>query len=191
MKAAVDLGVKHVVIASSIAAYGFLYAPTFWMPDYLPLDKGHPCRPQDPYGLSKLMGERVADSFAAAHEMTVSSLRLPGVNFDLSYQNFPERWKNPANRLGGFWSYVDARDAAAACRLALETNFRGHEVFNAGAPTSTMKEPTEELVQRFLPDLKNTKKGLRENWSGLDSSKAERTLGFKAEHVWQRYVDVM
>lgn len=44
IKVASDLEVAHVVIASSVATYGFLYAYRFWPPDYLPLDEGHPCR---------------------------------------------------------------------------------------------------------------------------------------------------
>lgn len=188
LKAAADLGVGHVVIASSIAAFGFLYAARIWPPDYLPLDEHHPCQPQDPYGLSKLLGEKVADSFAASHAICILSLRFPGVNFDLSYANFPERWKDPGARLGGFWSYIDARDAATACRLALEVDLAGHRVLNVATSTSTMKEPTDELIQKYIPGVKKAKKGLGGNWSGMDSSAAETLLGFKAKHTWEKYL---
>lgn len=188
LKAAADLGVGHVVIASSIAAFGFLYAARIWPPDYLPLDEHHPCQPQDPYGLSKLLGEKVADSFAASHAICILSLRFPGVNFDLSYANFPERWKDPGARLGGFWSYIDARDAATACRLALEVDLAGHRVLNVATSTSTMKEPTDELIQKYIPGVKKAKKGLTGNWSGMDSSAAETLLGFKAKHTWEKYL---
>lgn len=188
LKAAADLGVKRVVIASSIAAFGFLYAPRIWPPDYLPLDEHHPCQPQDPYGLSKLLGEKVADGFAAFHAICILSLRFPGVSFDLSYANFPERWKDPGARLGGFWSYIDARDAAAACRSALEAELAGHRVLNVAASTSTMKEPTDELIQKYIPGVKKAKKGLTGNWSGMDSSAAETLLGFKAKHTWEKYL---
>jgi nucleoside-diphosphate-sugar epimerase len=139
LRAAADLGVKKVVIASSTAAFGFIYAKNLWAPDYLPLDESHPSKPQDSYGLSKVVGEQIADSIVTAHEvMTISSLRFPGVNFDLSYASFRERWLNPQTRASGLWSYIDARDAAIACRLALEVNFRGHEVFIASAPNNCM-----------------------------------------------------
>lgn len=188
LKAAADLGVKRVVIASSIAAFGFLYAPRIWPPDYLPLDEHHPCQPQDPYGLSKLLGEKVADGFVASHAISILSLRFPGVNFDLSYRSFADRWKEPKARLGGFWSYIDARDAAAACRLALEANLTGHVVLNVAAPTSTMRGPTDELIQKYIPGVKKAKKGLTGNWSGMDSSAAETLLGFKAKHTWEKYL---
>jgi len=189
LKAAADLDIKHVVIASSVAAFGFLYAPRIWTPAYLPLDEDHPCKPQDPYGLSKLLGEKVADGLAASHGMSILSLRFPGVNFDLSYGTFPERWKEPGARLGGFWSYIDARDAATACRLALETTIEGHTVLNVAAPASTMREPTDELIRRFVPGVRK-KRELTGNWSGMDSTKAEALLGFRAKHSLEKYLTV-
>lgn len=187
-KAVCDLGVPKVVVASSTAAFGFLYAPCFWPPDYLPLDENHPCKPQDPYGLSKVVGEKIADSFATTHQIKIASLRFPGVNFDLSYESFAERWQDPVFRLGRFWSYIDARDAATACRLALEANFIGHEIFVVAAPTSTMDRPTDDLIREHLPGVRKNKEGLKGNWSGVDSSKAEKILGFKAQHVWKNYI---
>lgn len=191
LKAASDLGVRRVVLASSVAAYGFTYAPRLWPPEYLPLDERHPCKPQDPYGLSKVVGEQTANSFAEQGNMAISSLRLAGINFDLSYETFPERWQDPGGRrVGGFWSYVDARDASVACRLALEATFTGHKAFNVAAPTSSMREPTHELVRRYVPGAPRVKEGLSGNWSGVDSTKARSVLGFKAEHVWERYIPV-
>ncbi len=188
LKVASGLRVKKVIVASSTAAFGFLYAQGPWLPDYLPLDENHPCKPQDPYGLSKLVGEKIADSFAAASETAIGSLRFPGVNFDLSYQSFAERWQDPTVRLGRFWSYIDARDAATACRLGVEASFQGHEVLIVAAPTSTMSQPTDDLIRQYLPGVKKAKEGLKGNWSGVDSSKAQKLLGFKAQHVWENYL---
>jgi nucleoside-diphosphate-sugar epimerase len=189
LKAASDLGIKKVVIASSTAAFGFIYALKPFLPDYLPVDEEHPSKPQDSYALSKVVGEQIADSFAAVNEtMTISSLRFPGVNFDLSYELIRERWKDPKGRASGFWAYIDARDAAAACRLALETEFTGHEVIIVAAPRSSMKEPTKELIEKHLSPLIKTKPGLTGNWSGVDSSKAQQFLGFEAKQHWENYL---
>jgi nucleoside-diphosphate-sugar epimerase len=189
LRAAADLGVKKVVIASSTAAFGFIYAKKLWAPDYLPLDEGHPSTPQDSYGLSKVLGEQIADSIATVHkEMTISSLRFPGVNFDLSYESFRERWRNPATRANGFWTYIDARDAAMTCRLALKAAFLGHEVFIVSAPNNCMTQPTPELVKKYLPKGARIKKVSGTHWSCADSAKARRLLGFKPNHVWQDYL---
>jgi nucleoside-diphosphate-sugar epimerase len=189
LRAAADMGVKRVVMASSTAAFGFIYATKLWAPEYLPLDEHHPSTPQDSYGLSKVLGERIADSIVSLYpEMTLSSLRFPGVNFDLSYESFRERWRNPRSRTSGFWTYIDARDAAVTCRLALEAKFHGHEVFIASAPLNCMIQPTLRLVKQFLPKSVKIRKVSGTHWSCVDSAKARRVLKFKPEHVWQNYL---
>jgi nucleoside-diphosphate-sugar epimerase len=191
LRAAADMGVKRVVMASSTAAFGFIYATKLWAPEYLPLDEHHPSTPQDSYGLSKVLGERIADSIVSLYpEMTLSSLRFPGVNFDLSYESFRERWRNPRSRTSGFWTYIDARDAAVTCRLALEAKFHGHEVFIASAPLNCMIQPTLRLVKQFLPKSVKIRKVSGTHWSCVDSAKARRVLKFKPEHVWQNYLKV-
>ncbi len=189
LRAAADLGVKRVVVASSTAAFGFIYAKYLWAPQYLPLDENHPSKPQDSYGLSKVVGERIADSIVAVNKaMTISSMRFPGINFDLSYESFRDRWSNPASRTSGFWTYIDARDAAMTCRLALEAKFKGHEVFIASAPLNCMVQPTLELVKRYLPKGAKIRKVKGTHWSCVDSAKARRMLGFKPKHLWQDYL---
>jgi nucleoside-diphosphate-sugar epimerase len=190
MRAAADSGVTKIVVASSTAAFGFIYAKELWPPDYLPLDENHPSRPQDSYGLSKVLGEQIADSIVSVHkELTISSLRFPGVNFDLSYESFRERWRNPQTRAHGFWTYIDARDAATACRLALTANFRGHQAFIVSAPNSCMIQPTAELIKSYLPKGAKIRRTRGIHWSCVDSTKAARILGFKAQHLWQNYVE--
>jgi len=188
LKVAADRKIGKLVIASSIAAYGFLYARKMSEPKYLPLDEAHPCQPTDSYGLSKVVGETIADSFAAQTRASISSLRFPGINFDPEFKLIKERFSDPRYRLPGFWTYIDARDAAEACRLALEAAPPGHTIFNVAAPTSNMREPTDELLKRYLPTVKKREGRLVGNWSGMDSSKAERMLGFRAQHVWERYI---
>jgi nucleoside-diphosphate-sugar epimerase len=188
LKAASDLGVRHAVLASSIAAYGLIYARHLEPPEYLPLDEAYPCAPQDPYGLSKVVGEEIADSFARLGPTSIASLRFPGVIFDLTYQSIPDRWRDPSVRRGGFWTYVDARDAARACRLAVEADLGGHEVFNVAAPTSLMREPTTELLRRYGLEPRRLVEGLTGNWSAMNSAKAARVLGYRAEHQWQQYL---
>jgi nucleoside-diphosphate-sugar epimerase len=190
LRAAADLKVKKVVVASSTAAFGFIYAKRLWAPKYLPLDEDHPSTPQDSYGLSKVLGEQIADSIVSINEdMTVSSLRFSGVNFDLLYESFRERWRNPPARTSGFWTYIDARDAAMTCRLAVEARFKGHEVFIASAPKNCMIQPTLELVKKYLPKGAKVKKVAGTHWSCVDSSKARRMLGFKPQHLWQDYLE--
>ena len=187
LKAAADMGVRRAAMASSVAAYGFLYAPSMWPPDYLPLDEDHPCQPRDPYALSKVFGEQLADSFVSLGGISVASLRLSGVNFDPGFASLPRRWADPGAQLGTFWSYVDARDAALACRLAVEADFSGHRVVNIAAPTSRYLQPTAELVRAHLPGTR-IREGMTGHWGGLDTARAKELLGFEARHLWRDYI---
>jgi nucleoside-diphosphate-sugar epimerase len=191
LKAAGDLGVKKVVMASSTAAFGFIYALQRIVPEYLPLDEKHSSRPQDSYGLSKLVGEQIADSVALLHaDTTISSLRLPGVVFDFSYESVRERWNDPGARARTSWAYIDGRDAATACRLAIEAEFAGHEVMIVAAPASSMREPTSELVEKYLGRTIPVKTAQAGNWSGVSSAKAEKILGFKARYGWENCLQI-
>jgi nucleoside-diphosphate-sugar epimerase len=186
LRAAADCAVGSIVLASSTAAYGYIYGAEEAAPDYLPVDEVHPCRPTDPYGLSKVVGERIADSFAADRELQITSLRFPGINFDPGFRQMKQRMGDPGARRSGFWAYIDVRDAAAACRLALEADLgAGHRVFNVAAPTTSMREPTEALVRRHFPGVTDLRPKPDACWSGIDSSRAERELRFLARYRWE------
>jgi hypothetical protein len=51
-----------------------------------------------------------------------------------------------------------------------------------------MNRPTDDLIREHLPGVRKNREGLKGNWSGVDSSKAEKVLGFKAQHVWKNYI---
>ena len=108
----------------------FTIRPRNSLPDYLPVDEIHPLRPQDPYGLTKLLGEQLCDALSQRSGMAVASLRFSGIYTEAHRAMLLERKKNPLARgTGALWSYIDARDAARACRLALEADFSGHQSF--------------------------------------------------------------
>jgi nucleoside-diphosphate-sugar epimerase len=182
---AAAVGVKKIVCGSSLAVYGFYYPSAPVAPDYVPIDEGYPRRPHDPYGLSKLVGEAMCDAFSRKTPLKIASLRFSGIYAPENARVLAERRKNPVIRgAGALWSYVDVRDAAAACRLALAADFSGHEAFNICAPATIMAEPTAELVRRFWPQAKNIDARLEGNRSGYATAKAERVLSFKARHLF-------
>ena len=180
--AAFAAGVKKLVMGSSLTIYGFYY-PTRWTaPEYLPVDEEHPLRPQDPYSVSKLVVEGACDAFARKSDMQIASLRFAGICADFTHQSLRERRKDPLRWSGPLWTYIDARDAALACRLALEANFAGHEAFNICSPNTIMEKPTAELVREYLPNAK-LRTNSAANWAGYDSGKANRMLGFSAIYL--------
>jgi len=182
--ASLEAGVKKIVTGSSLAVYGLYYPSCPNVPDYLPIDEDHPLVPQDPYGITKLVGEKLCDSVARKRKIQIASLRFAGIATEDQYPILLERQKDPLCRgTGALWSYIDVRDAAIACRLAVERDFPWHEAFNICAPKTMMNKPTAELVERYLPQVKLIKAGLKDNWCGYDASKAESLLGFRAAHL--------
>jgi UDP-glucose 4-epimerase len=69
MVAALRAGVRRLAYASTWEVYG--------EPEYEPIDERHPCRPDHPYNITKLAGERIALSIGHLRDgISVSALRL-------------------------------------------------------------------------------------------------------------------
>ncbi len=62
-----DAGVKKFVFSSSCATYG--------IPDVLPIAEEHPQNPINPYGESKLFGEKILESYDRAYDLRYACLR--------------------------------------------------------------------------------------------------------------------
>lgn len=181
LAAAEACGIRRIVCGSSLAVYGLYYPTTPQLPDYLPMDEEHPRRPQDPYGLTKLVGEQLCDAMALRTGKQVSSLRFAGIYTEAHRSMLLERKKDPLIRgTGALWSYVDARDAARACRLALEANFAGHQAFNICARATLMEAPTRDLIATYLPGVPELRSGLAGTSSGYSVAKAKEVLAFES-----------
>ena len=136
-------GVRHVVFSSSAAVYG--------TPEHVPIDEGHPLRPESPYGESKALVERMLPWFERAHGTTSVSLRYfnaagaasdsrIGEDFSLTTNLVPLVMKAALGRSGPLQvfgtdyptrdgtcvrDYVHVEDLADAHVLALEHLQRG------------------------------------------------------------------
>ena len=151
-------------------------------PEYLPVDENHPLRPQDPYGLSKLVGEKLCEAASLNDDMQIASLRFSGIYTEEHRGLLMERRKNPIIRgTGALWSYIDVRDAARACRLALEANFSGHQTFNLCAPDTIMDTANCRARRKVSAAGASPCAKPDGRWSGYDIAKAEKILGFRAK----------
>jgi nucleoside-diphosphate-sugar epimerase len=177
LHAAATLGIRRVCLASSINATGaaFSRCPRY---DYFPLDERHPTYNEDPYSLSKWVGEQQGDSFARRYEdMTIASLRFHMVVPSRSDAMERGRARNEmmAKHL---WGYTTLEASARACLQSLEAAFSGHEAFYIVAPDTMSDRPTPELVEEFYSTV-----ALRRPLSGsqgfYDCGKAERLLGWR------------
>jgi nucleoside-diphosphate-sugar epimerase len=190
LEAAVILGIKKVVLASSISALGTVNMVQHFNPRQIPINEKHPLLSQDAYGLSKLIGEELADGFVRrVPDMSLVSLRFTMTVDDDVRERFIKHYRLPDNQSkvlhGVFWTYVDLRDAARSCRLAVEYDKPGHEAFYIAAPNILLDAPVEELLSQYYPGDYPVAEHVRGSASPIDCSKAERFLGWKAKYNWE------
>ena len=67
LDACVDHGVKHFVFSSSAATFG--------EPQYTPIDEAHPQQPINPYGTTKLIGEKLLADYERAYGLKYCAFR--------------------------------------------------------------------------------------------------------------------
>lgn len=174
-EAARKLGIKKVISTSSEAAYGFFFKIRDLLPLYLPLDEKHPLRPQDCYGLSKKVGEEIAQSYADAYGMTTSIIRPPWIASPEDHEihrGFKAGTAFPHGTFSTF-AWVDVRDLAKAYRIVLERG-TGYEIYNVCADDSTANESLSTLLPKINPLLPKIVGG----WgSGLSNEKI-KALGW-------------
>src|SRR5262249_11791377 len=128
--AAARLGLRRVVWASSETTLGIPFGvgrseersleadgPP---PRYAPVDEDHYPVATTTYALSKVASETIADEIAKWSGIPFIALRFSNIMLLDHYAEFPSVWSDPQVRKWNLWGYVDARDVAAACRLALE-----------------------------------------------------------------------
>lgn len=187
LQAACVLGVNKVVLAGSESALGFPFMFRRFSPQYLPIDEAHPLLAQDAYGLSKIVLEELGRGFVRRNpQMSVISLRFSYILQPEDYAaELEAAWADEKRNDFNLWAYVDARDVAEACRLALEYPQPGFEAFYIAAPDTLMRQPTLELVERYYPGVQRVAEGFGGRMSPLDCSRAEKLLGFKAQYTWE------
>ena len=184
LEAAAGLGIKKVVIASSECSYGIASAKSGLAPKYLPLDENHPQLPEDSYGTGKVIGEQLADSFNRRTGMQVVSLRLGNIINKEKYTEFPGFIHNSAKRKNLIWNYIDARDVASACRLAVEKTGLGSIKLNIAADDTSMDISSMELIKAEYPDVEI--RGEISGFQTLYSNKlAKEILGWEPVHFWR------
>ena len=187
VEAAMKLGIRKVVIASSETTYGVCFAEGDKDYHSFPLEEDYDVDPMDSYGLSKVVNEKTARAFAMRFSADVYALRIGNVIEPHEYDRFPAFVADPPSRKRNAWSYIDARDLAQIVHLCLEKDGLGFQVFNAVNDTITADEPTETFLKRWCPNVPVTRP-MGEWEAPLSNRKAREVLGFREEHDWRQYV---
>ncbi len=109
IEAAAKLGIRKVIIASSETVYGVCFAEGDRDFDSFPVDEDHDIDPMDSYGLSKVVGEKIARAFATRTGADIYALRIGAVTEPEDYQRFRRHLAKPLSRKRDAWSYIDVR----------------------------------------------------------------------------------
>jgi nucleoside-diphosphate-sugar epimerase len=177
-----QLGIKNIVWASSETVLGLPFATP---PPYVPVDEEYPGRPESAYSLSKLLGEEMANQFCRWDpELKIIGLRLSNVMDPSDYARFPSFQDDAAKRKWNLWGYIDARDAAQAFRLALESSLKGAEIFVIANADTVMNRSNEELLSEHYANVPR-KRAFGPNETLLSIEKARKVLGYEPRYGWQ------
>ncbi|MDN3205574.1 NAD-dependent epimerase/dehydratase family protein [Algoriphagus sediminis] len=188
IEAAVKLGIKKIIIASSETTYGICFSDGKTDPDYLPLDEEYDINPMDSYGLSKVVNEKTARAFQRRSGFDIYALRIGNVIEPHEYQElFPYYFKHPEVRRRNAFCYIDARDLGQIVDLCIQKDGLGFEVFNAGNDHNGAIIPSKELAKTFFPGVP-IKRELEKHEALFSNKKIKEILGFKEQHNWRKYV---
>ncbi len=188
-QAAATLGLRRVVWASSETTLGL---PFDVPPRYAPVDEDHYPVPTTTYALSKVASETVAGQISQWSGIPFVALRLSNIMAPADYRRFPSFWPDPHARKWNLWGYVDERDVAAACRLALtapDDAVAGSPALVVAAADTVMNRPSAQLLAEVFPGVP-LKRDVGEFGTLLAIDRARKVLGFQPAHSWRDHVSV-
>ncbi len=186
-QAAAALKLNRVVWASSETTLGL---PFDVPPRYAPVDEDHYPVPTSTYALSKVASETIAGHLAQWSGIPYIALRFSNIMAPDDYQRFPSFWPDPHARKWNLWGYIDERDVAASCRLALEAPAEavaGNPAFIIAAADTVMNRPSAALLAEVFPDVPLTR-DVGEFGTLLAVDRARQVLKFEPRHTWRDHV---
>ncbi|MBN1399987.1 MAG: NAD(P)-dependent oxidoreductase [Anaerolineae bacterium] len=189
MMAAVEAGVRVVVMTGSNCAFGHGYriSERPFPIKYLPLDEEHPTDVEDSYSYSKLAGEELLAAFARAYGVRTYVTRPGGICPPERLQRMASQVAPPTAWSQWMWGYVPSEDLAEMQRLILEQSDQlpSHAVFVANGLDTTLMEPTREVIARLRPDLMPLAEGLDGYQALFSTTKAQLMLGWTPKRSWR------
>ncbi|RWN11018.1 MAG: NAD(P)-dependent oxidoreductase [Mesorhizobium sp.] len=186
VEAAAMAGARRFVYASSFSVFGYPFFEKPVRPPYLPVDLDHPVGAQDPYGLSKWLGEEIVDAAVRRGAFSAVSVRMPWIQTPGSFFDGVGPRRATADSARDLWAYLDARDAGQGFLRALEWQGDGHLRVLLSAADTFMEEETEALVRRVYPDVALSRP-IAGFGAVLDTVHARETIGFEPEYSWRSY----
>jgi nucleoside-diphosphate-sugar epimerase len=177
--------IKKVVFTSSESTLGFAFMTNRMVPEYVPIDELHPLRPQDPYGLSKVIGEQICRTYSARYGIRTVCLREPWIwvpeggereKYKKLVTGYSKWYKN-------LWAFVHAYDVAQAHRLAVENDLSSlHEIFFISAQQNWTGIDSRVLLGIHYPEIKKFAPDFAGPASIVSYRKAKELLGYEPRY---------
>jgi nucleoside-diphosphate-sugar epimerase len=178
------LGLRRVVWASSETIFGLPFERE--QPAYAPIDEDAPAYPESSYALSKVLSEELGRQLHRWTGTPYVALRFSNIMEPHDYERFPSFWDDPNLRRWNLWGYVDARDVAESCRLALEADV-GAEHFIIAAADTVMNRPSRELMAAVFPAVPYQPTG-GDFDTLLSIEKARKLLAYEPQWSWRDHI---
>lgn len=179
-QAAGAVGVAKVVWASSETTLGLPFDP----PLYAPVDEDHYPHPTSTYALSKVLTEEMARHHSRWWGIPIIGFRFTNIFAPEDYVRVPGYQQDPASRSWNLFGYVDVRDCALACQLALETELQGADTMIIAAADTIIDQPSQELALATFPGLE-FRSDVEGQGTLLSIEKAHRILYYQPQWSWR------
>lgn len=190
IEAAVKLGIRKIIFASSETTYAVCFAAGEVKPAYIPVDEDHPTVPHDSYAMSKVCNEATARSFQARSGADIYGLRINNVIEPHEYaEQFSAYMTDPALRRRNIFAYIDARDLGHMVNRCLATDGLGYEVFNVSNDDTSVALTSAEVRDQFYDGVP-VKSDMAEFETFYSNKKAREMLGFNPQHGWRAALGV-
>jgi nucleoside-diphosphate-sugar epimerase len=181
------LGLPRVVWASSETILGLPFERE--QPAYAPIDEEHPAYPDSSYAISKLLSEELGRQLHRWTGTPYVALRFSNIMEPQDYELFRSYWDDPNLRRWNLWGYVDARDVAESCRLALTADV-GAEHFIIAASDTVMRQPSRDLMAEVYPEVPY-RSTAGDFGTLLSIEKARKLLGYEPKWSWRDHIEAV
>jgi UDP-glucose 4-epimerase len=182
--------VEKIIFASSDAVLGMAQSKTEFPPEYLPIDEKHPLKPKDPYGISKLLGERMCRCYAIGYDINIIALRFSNILCPGDELKYLDDAKDPTTRRKSLWAWVHVGDAVNAIVGALDFELQGLEVFHIAADDICLLSlNVKELLEKYFPKT-TIRRPLTSKESLIDCRKAKQVLGLQISRRFEEVIAV-
>ena len=189
LQAAIAADVHTIVMCGSNCAlgHGFRISKTHIPVDYLPFDEEHPCYPEDSYSFSKRCGEDLLASYTRAYGIRTYVTRPAGISPEERRNQMRANAKPTTSWTPWIWCWVGSEDVASAHRLLMEKadTLPAHDVYFLNADDTSALEPSQELVERFKPELLPKVRTLQGHQSFINCDKLKAAVGWRHKTSWR------